>query len=270
MTTTIKYLIEDDRIVFFNAGEIRVASSNDFWVFEPLKNALQNGNYAGFEFSPKDYLIEAVEQRKDIFGIKQRLEELESSEMPTEPFLNFISRLNEENIKELAPLISKVGTTEAPLTWDGDVVLYQRAAWLDSNWVDETNFAPGNVVQGTSVVGEFTNIMRQCPDTGNAYEVVVRPENILSQRDSNTLYVSDVMQLSQLGERVKKDQRSESPVVQYVTQCIGEANAVFRVPYSADTAAAYVASLFNTNMQGNIARLNQLVEPEPVLVSVSC
>lgn len=270
MTTTIKYLIEDDRIVFYANNEIRVASSNDFWLFEPLKDALQNGNYEGLEFNPKDYLIEAVEQRKDIFGIKQRLEELEALEMPTEPFMNFISRLNEENIKELTGLISKAGTTEAPLTWDGDIVLYQRASWLETNWVDEKNFNPGNIVQGKSIVGEFTQTMRQCPDTGNAYEVVVRPENIVSVHNSNMFYVNDVMQLSKLGEYVKKEQQSEAPVVQYITQCIGEANAVFRVPYSADTAAAYVASLFNTNMQGTIARLNQLVKPEPILVTASC
>jgi hypothetical protein len=171
--------------------------------------------------------------------------------MPTAPFERFVSRLsdsffnNERNIE----FIARVGTVNAPLTLDGDVVLYQRASWIRhdiaTNWSNSSTFTSGNVIKGerNQTVGEFNWVMGCCPDAGSVFEVLVQPEHIITQNNSSWS-VSQLTQLSKLSENIFVRGRSKTAVVSFNTNCANASGNAIRLPYSPATMSHYVSMLF--------------------------
>lgn len=274
MTTAIKFLIDDERVTFLKDKEISVAErQSQPWLYESLKESLPTTGEA-LAFNPKEFLIDAFEKRKDMFGIANRIKAIEKAGMPTEPYIAFISRLNEDlltgtqnSIDTIETLIKKVGTVEAPLTWNGDLVLYQRSAWTDSKtyWANDNEFKPFNELTGNLVAGEFSYAMNVCPDTGCAFEVVVQPQHIqkMSSRSTGLWHVSKVMQLAKLGREMTTMQRSESPIVRYENKCIGDETIAMRLPYNPITAATVAEFMLRHNQQLKLVNA-------PVVQAVSC
>lgn len=273
MTTAINYLIDEERVTFFKEGQIQVTERKEKpWLYESLKEALPTGNEL-LVFKPKDFLLQAFEQRKDCFGIAKRIKEIEAAGMPTEPYMSFISRLDDtlfteesKTIDIVEALVSKVGTVEAPLTWDGDLVLYQRSAWTNSNksWADDSgDFKPFNVIEGNIYAGEFTYTMKVCPDTGCAYEVIVQPQHIKSTANDGLWTLSQVMQLSKLGTQMSIGQRSKSPIVSYENKCVGDDTIAMRLPYNPVTAASVAEFMLRYNKDLRLVNT-------PVMQPVSC
>lgn len=266
--TPINYLIDEDRVTFYKDSKIQVAErSVTPWLYDSFKEALPAGD-TELSFNTKDIFINAVKNRKQMFGIAERVEALEAAGMPVDPYVSFISRLPEEVLVNHTELISKVGTVDAPLTWTGDLVLYQRSAWTQgevTSWADdESTFTPFNVVKSDKHLraGEFSYAMNVCPDTGCAYEVVVQPEHIISG-SSGLWTVSQVMQLAQLGREMTTMQQSESPIVRYENKCIGDSNIAMRLPYNPVTAATVAEFMFRHNKQLELVNA-------PVVQAVSC
>lgn len=252
---TINYLIDEERITFFKNKQIQVAERRvNPWLYESLKEALPAGKDA-IVFSPQQYLAQAFEERKNVFGIGERIKAIEAAGMPIEPYIAFISRLNSECIvgrpdsAQIAEtIISKIGTIEAPLTWDGNLVLYQRSAWTNRNshWAGTNKeFKPFNTIIGKLYAGEFTYTMQKCPDVGCAYEVVVQPEHIKNINDNGLWEVSQVMQLAELGREMTSMQQAEAPVVRYENKCVGDSNIAIRLPYNPATAASVAEFMMN-------------------------
>lgn len=273
MTTEIKYLIDQDRITFYRENQISVVEKGSaFQMYESIKEALVN-NQETLYFNPKQFLLEAFDQRKDMFGIADRIKQIEEAGMPTEPYRAFVSRLSDSVFKGhggsdlIETLMQKIGTVEAPLTWNGDIVLYQRSAWTKGeiiSWAEDESFTPFNVISGkTQRAGEFSYSMRACPDTGCAYEVVVQPQHIKEINNYGLWTVSQVMQLAQLGKEMTTMQRSESPIVRYETKCVGDSNIVMRLPYSPQTAATVAEFMLRYNNEMRVVEA-------PVLQAVSC
>lgn len=271
MTTAINYLIDQERITFMRDQEIRVVEKDSaFMLYDSLKTALVN-NESTLYFDPKEFLVDAFEQRKSMFGIAERLEQIEAAGMPIEPYMAFVNRLSPtifacNDTKLIETLVQKIGTVEAPLTWDGDIVLYQRSAWANSNtaWAEDSGtFTPFNVVTGDLTAGEFSYTMGKCPDLGCAYEVTVQPNHVVNVQTNGVWKVSQVMQLAQLGKEMTTLQRSESPIIRYENKCIGDESIVMRLPYSPVTAASVAEFMMRHNRQ--LALVNA-----PLMQAVSC
>ncbi len=273
--TAINYLIDEDRITFMRDQEISIVEKNTtFMLYDSLKTALVN-NESTLYFDPKEWLVEAFEQRKNMFGIAERLEQIEAAGMPIEPYMAFINRLSPtvfagSDTTLIETLVQKIGTVEAPLTWDGDIVLYQRSAWANSNtaWASSGGeFTPFNIVTagatGELVAGEFSYTMGKCPDLGCAYEVTVQPNHVLNVNSVGVWKVSQVMQLAQLGKEMTTLQQSESPIVRYENKCIGDESIVMRLPYSPVTAASVAEFMMRHNRQLELVNA-------PVVQAVSC
>jgi hypothetical protein len=255
--TPIKYLVTDDAISFYRPSDRSVRFVNrqtQRLTYDILRDSLvTSGNIEVLEqhFNPKNYYLNSVKAGKDIFGIKERLDSLTNSGMPTAPFEKFVSRLSDSFFSEERNIqfIARVGTVDAPLTLDGDVVLYQRASWISqditTNWSNSSTFTSGNVISGerNQTVGEFNWVMNTCPDAGSVFEVLVQPEHIVTQTNSSWS-VSQLTQLSKLSEEVFVRDRAETAVVSFNTNCASASGNAIRLPYSPATMSHYVSMLF--------------------------
>lgn len=269
---TIKYLIEDDKITFYKDKQVQVIDNRKFWVFEALKQSLRDSlNVGELNLDVSAYIKGLIKDRSKTLGVRQRLEELEAANMPTEPFRLCVERLPSSVLEANPEIIKSLGTTEIPLTWDGNLVLYQRSAWLNNtSWANDSTFQPFKEVNGKQQASSFTDTMRRCPDTGMAYEVLVRPEDIVAIKGTNSEYTSfevkAVTQLSKLGTKPKVQQQTQVPIVEYQTNCVGDENNAVRLPFNAGTAAKLVSYLMGGH--SSEAALKQ-VTPAPVAL-VSC
>lgn len=267
--TQIKYIIDDNQITFSQNGELKIFTDRNWVVFENLKQSLiQHGNIGSIITSASNYFKEAVKSRSNKFGIKDRLEALEAANMPTEPFKNFISRANESFLEAHPELVSKAGTVDAPLTWDGNLIMYQRAAWRGhGSWSQDESFTAFKTIEGTAKVSEFTAALQVCPDTGAAFEVIVQPEDLVSvASDYCGLWVaSKITQLAKLGvtRNNLEGQQAQTPIIDVMTNCVGEDGNAIRLPFNAGTAAKLVQSMFdkttNSELMNNIVPVRMAV-----------
>lgn len=268
--TQVKYIIDDKQISFYQNNEIKIITEQAWFAFESLKQALiSNGAIGSLMLSAKACLEDLISQRSEKFGIKQRLEALEQANLPTEPFKNFVSRVGEDFLRQHPEFIGKAGSVDAPLTWDGDLIMYQRAAWRDqnklSNWANDEEFTAFKTLEGETRVSEFNAALNVCADTGMVYEVIVQPEHLVGRSGvyQGLWTVSQVTQLAKLGLR-PVDKQADTGIVDVMTNCISEQGNAIRLPFNASTAAKLVGSLFDNQTQHS--QVNNIV---PVRLALS-
>ena len=245
--TPINYVITDDAITFFRDDQVKIVTREQSYLFPALQESLLSGLFSfDISQSPRELILQTIKNNRGLYELAERLEALESEGLPTEPFISFISRLDEETLIAGLNKIKIVGTPELPLTWDGSVIAYQRASWVSYQTQEQRDWAraglrPFDVIEGaTQTVGEFSWVQSQCPDTGMTFEVIVQPQHILEFRPAvhrNTLRVSQVTMLARLGETIRDEQRAETSIVEVVSRSSEFGPLAVRLPYSASTAA---------------------------------
>jgi hypothetical protein len=256
-TKSVKYLVTDEAISFYRESDKSVRFVNkdsNGMVYELLRDCLLTKGTLDIleqDLNLKDCYLSFVKDNKNLFGIGDRLQSLKDSGMPTQPFERFVSRLPESFFQQErnVQFLSRVGTVDAPLTLNGDVVMYQRASWLNdrdiTNWSSSDSFTSGNVVSSDVLtVGEFNWVMGSCPDAGPVFEVLVQPQHILNVGHSGGWLVQQLTQLSKLSEYLFVKDRSETAVVSFNTNCSNSSGNAIRLPYSAATMSSYVSMLF--------------------------
>jgi hypothetical protein len=265
MATAIKYIITDDHITFFKDNEIRsIQQCNGLKgiLFQEIKRCLLDGDKEIPAFNHQD-AIKMLRARPQLSKpINDRIQALEEAGLPTEPLHRFLENCPEHILNDLE-VLSKVGTSAMPLTWDGDVVLYQRSHFNNgsaaTSWTHEDGFIPGQVVDKEQSVSSFDHIVNGvCPDAGPVFEVIVKAKDIVSAGTNNikSLWkVKKLTQMSKLGLRPSANTKAESGIVEFLTNCVGGNEASVRVPYNAGTAAKMVNSLFTHNSEA----LNNIV-----------
>jgi hypothetical protein len=166
----------------------------------------------------------------------------EESGLSLEPVLAFLEKA--EQSPEYAKLVKLVSDKVIEITWDGNVILYTRAAWgmkkIDATtWIDEETVKPGQVesFKVPARTGTFEYITRQCPDQGVIFEAMVNPANVTSVNDF--LYVTEYTILGRLEEKAQPDNYGIS-LVYRATQDAGP--MLVRSPYNIDTARAYLSA----------------------------
>ena len=269
----INYYITPDCLTFYKDGLIKHVNSNQPYLFEALKMSLPRGvDYV--EIDSRTMFKECLKNGSKAFGAADRLKSLQEANLPVEPLLSFIDKVPTEvlNSPDGYKLIHKVGTPDIPLTWDGNLILYQRSAWVGVNqttagsgrtWVDVESFTPFKVVTGTEErplqAGGFDWVAKHCPDSGSVYEVIVQPQHILDVLSYGCWELSQVTQLSSLGNYVNCSQKAETGVVEFVTSCsdLGEKTAI-RLPYNAGTAAKLLNAMFKNGVSSQA--LNNIVQ----------
>ena len=281
----VKYVINEDNIVFYYNKEMRIVNKEDLYVYNSLRESLVANNNESLRYvvDTRTAIKDSIINKSELFGLDKRIRKLEDEGLPLEPLLNFVDRLPENMLYD-NKLLALVGTTELPLTWTGDIVAYQRASWIPydrrqplESWVSE--FKPYHRVSSGSnsllVVGGFNWTQRQCADTGLTFEVIVQPEDIVnsyySTHQKSTDYgmwcVKEVTQLSILGKIVQNSAKATTGVVEFVNSCseLGD-QMVVRLPYNMSTASRMVSAMFSVP-EG--AKYNKMAVTS-VPVSVSC
>ena len=283
----LKYLINDQTLSFFYQDRVCTVHKKETLLFDTLKRLLLENEVgaltANLNKNTKVYLEEAMRNKEDVLniGISKRVKEIEASGMPIDPYLRFIQRCPTEVLLRDPYIITQVGTVDLPLTWDGDIIGYQRAAWIRKDksqmfWVNDQNFTPFQEVVSDSPqqVGNFYWIQNVCSDAGMTYEALVKPENIqtVSITDQETytqrcLQTKKVTLLSRLKEVTLSSHLSTTPIVEITTANSDLGPIAIRLPYNASTAAKMLEHLFNNSVSAK--QLNKLTT-RSVLVSTSC
>lgn len=259
--TKTKYLIEESQITFYKDGEIKYITEEHPLTFLAVRDCLiSNRDYdLDNHIDIKSLLKRAINSKVTALGIKEKLDYLESMNLPTQPLLSFIDKAPIEVLND-TDIIKTVGTLNVPLTWEGNIVLYTRASWIPhsntlTDWFSK-QFSPNKVLVAVQdqpiTAGGFYWTMGVCPDTGLAYEVEVEPEHIMSIKAGEPSKLKQVKCISCLGESFNVDSQSSSPLVEFETQCnnLGE-DYVVRRPYDISTAARLVASMYRDNLDLN-------------------
>lgn len=267
---TIKYLITDNQISFYKNEEVRVinkSSNLNGILYSQLKECLPNNNVIDIPVTSEEKVNFLLQNLEKIPTVKDRMGELTSAGLPTEPFVNFLKKCPKELIEKVE-VLALAGTTSMPLTWDGNVVLYQRASYMQGetlkSWAGD-NFAMGHEVNKMSYVSDFESIVNgTCPDAGPVFEVVVQPQDIVEVRNKGKWTVQRLIQMSALGLHPAENTKADTAIVEFVTNCVGDGKQAIRIPYNAGTAAKMVNAMFDTPVS---ASSNQIVPVRTQLVS---
>jgi hypothetical protein len=268
----IKYAVTEDAISFYDKEEIIVVTSDQKYLYAALKDSLISNSTIDIIDSPKEFLKKCLKERSSCFGIDKKIKQIEEAGMPIEPFLSFVSRIPERFLKYNPDLLNMIGTVDLPLTWDGNLIAYQRASWIkNDNEVDAQDiptsfkvfdlnrgrrikkwardFKPFDIAMVPQNVCDFNWAQNQCPDTGATFEVIVQPEYIRSILN-HQIRTSQIIMLSRLGEKVSNDQKSTTMVVDIETGC-SEFSGGFaiRLPFNASTSAKLINHMFNQTVK---------------------
>jgi hypothetical protein len=259
--SSIKYLITDSQITFFKENQVKSVykeSGLNELVFNVLKDCLQSGNLIEIDDS-KEYYLEQLRQKPGLIkSVQKRVEELTTANLPTEPFFKFLNKCPDHLLSEIE-VLTKAGTVDMPLTWEGDVVLYQRASYMRNNntysdWAGESSFRMGNVLEGEQLVSSFDYIVsKTCCDAGPVFEVVVQPQHITSVNSNSSSFwtVNRLTQMTRLGIKPFRSSQADTGIVEFITNCVGSDKQAIRLPYNAGTASKMVNALF-THSVNNI------------------
>jgi hypothetical protein len=300
---TLKYVIQPDSISFYDTDKQKtsiVYKGAHNIIYDVLELGLRENDielvYTSQYAKPTEAVLNKLFQSgKDAYGLRERYEALVSEGLPTKALLNFASRAPMELLQNQS-LMQRVGTVDMPLTWEGDLVLYQRASWLQSTnertpsfdsfrsstkWVD--SFTPFAIIEGEgNLASDFDWAMNQCPDTGTTYEVVVQPQPIVSMSyNRQRLYnVNRLTQLSDLGRHIKASQKSTVGVVEITSEItdLGGIIAV-RQPFNTLTLSNYISAVVDVSASPTLEkafssevlnRMNNKVVQQVQTVGVSC
>lgn len=253
--TKINYVITDKQISFYKDKEVRTVyadSGLNYVIYTSLRNSLIN-NEPIVATTPKEAINVIKRNPAIVPSVNKRIKELEEANLPTDPFLKFLSNCNDNLLVEGLKLLSKAGTTDMPLTWDGNIILYQRANMLNRSWAP-TTFNFGEVMEREEGfnVSSFHNIVDgTCPDSGPVFEVMVKPQDIISldNRVHSLWKVKRLTQMSRLSLRPSQKEKAEAGIVEFITNCVGDGKQAIRLPYNAGTAAKMVTAMFQNNNQ---------------------
>jgi hypothetical protein len=172
--------------------------------------------------------------------ISEKIVTLLAQNLPYQPLLAFWSKLQSNlhlNSVDIDRVVAIAATKFAPITWDGDLILYARANMNQANVAyalrdpsqaptapNPTNFTPSDLKLGT-----LDHISCMCADVGPMFDYLVDPAQILS--------VNDRLCTASIGTRISRLNERHSEVSSMVSlDASGIGAIVVRNPHDRATA----------------------------------
>lgn len=179
------------------------------------------------------------------------VEVLQDQELPTQPLESLISKLLNTNLpsSQKLEILTAVDTCQIPITWDGDLVFYSRASFINKEVFNNAPFENGKSYyfneSNPAIAGNLGWVYNICQDTGVIQELVVGVNNIVDFSLSGTIFkckLKEFQYLTVLSEDFRFEQEdSKTPVViiNNRTDSLGKEFKI-RQPYSPSTLVNYL------------------------------
>lgn len=176
-----------------------------------------------------------------------------------DPFLQFLDKA--ENSPAGEALAELVMNREVEITWQGDIVLYTRAAWgqkaIDwKTWIDENVVTPLTRIfsKDPMPATTFQGITGSCNDQGSVFDILVNPEHVVSVGDASPMfaghsdiyvYSSEYQVISKLGMHPGRVNNQISVIYRQVDD-----NGVHlvRAPFNNDSARGYLEAMLTSQV----------------------
>lgn len=201
-----------------------------------------------------DNLISALGLNKEDllnYYMVHYVEVLQDQELPTQPLESLISKLLTTNLpsSQKLEILTAVDTCQIPITWDGDLVFYSRASFINKEVFNNAPFENGKSYyfneSNPAIAGNLSWVYNICQDTGVIQELVVGVNNIVDFSLSGTIFkckLKEFQYLTVLSEDFRFEQEdSKTPVViiNNRTDSLGKEFKI-RQPYSPSTLVNYL------------------------------
>lgn len=260
-----KYIASEDRItVHHNKRTMTIVKENNAY-FNSLLEALASNRldleevlpeYVVNEDSIAEYSngklkLENGRLSSEYFEVPARLQDLVKefldSNLPLQPLIKLCEKLSLLSDKFIRnSIVNFVSAGDVPLTWDGDLVLYARSAWVidntKSDWMEQS-FTPGATRTGENLpCGTFDWTLGECPDMGRVFDLLVQPQHITSVK-KQSVGVSQYLNISALEETINHEERLL--LLHTNTNHLGS-NVYVREPFSDAQLSKYVTAAFTS------------------------